>query len=213
MSKYISNSEVMALFKKADKIKLSETDEEQMKRKVKAVHDKIVVSMSFMVYYYAKPYRNFSNYEDLIQEGFVGLIRAVDRFKWQMFPNFFVYSERWMLNGIKRGASRFDIVYNPDKSRVLYSSQEDVLMEDEFADTPEDEFLKRERHEVIGTTLSELNDRDGDIVMRMFGLGDHDKQSLRKIAPSHDISHERVRQIKNSVVSKLRKNSRLLELR
>jgi len=211
MSKYISNSEVMTLFKKVDEIRESEL-ENIAEKKSKDIHNKIVTSMSFMVYHYSKPYRKFSNYEDIVQEGFVGLIRAVDRFKWQMFPNFFVYSERWILNGVKRAASRFDVVYNPNKTRVVYASPSELGISDELFESPEDGFLEREKSRIIIDTLADFSERDGDIVKRLYGLGDYDKQSLRAVGPVHDISYERVRQIKDNVISKLRTKTRLLEL-
>ena len=210
--KYISNSEIMDLFKLVDEVKASDMSQEQIDSEVKKIHNKIVTEMSFLVYHFAKPYTRFPNYEDLVQEGFVGLIRAVNKFEWPRFPNFFVYSERWILNGIKRAASKFDVVYNPNRERTVYAEPHELGLEEESGVTPEEEFFTQEKRDVIVKVLAELPDRDREIVQRIFGIGDFQPQTLREIGPLYNLTHERIRQIKNNVITKLRKHSELAEL-
>ncbi len=213
MSKFMTNKDVIGLFKRVDELKSDNLPGEQISKEIKMIHDKIIKGLSFLVYSNAKSYRKFSNYEDLVQEGFIGLIRAVRRFDHNLFPNFFVYSERWIKHSIKRSASKFDVVYCPNKNRVVYAEPADIDKEEEVSETPEDVLFIKETEQKIEEVLNDFPDRDREIVKRIFGLGEFGSpQTLREIGPSYGLTHERIRQIKNKVISKLRKNESLNEL-
>lgn len=210
MSKVVSNSDIMEMFRDIDTfISTSDMTEEEKARVVKKKHDEIVESLSFLVYNKAKPYRNFPNYEDLVQEGFVGLIRSVKKFKHHMFPNFFVFSNQWITHYIKRAASRFDVVYNPNKSRVVYSepSEDEV----DLQPGPDEVLFDKECKNEIEQVLKELPEKERQIVKEIFGL-DCDPKTLREIGPQFNLTHERIRQIKNSVLDKLKKDDNICKL-
>lgn len=204
MRKRISNSEIMKLFQEAEEIKKSELSKNVLDSKVKKIHDSIIDKLSFLVYYNAKQYKKFTNYEDLVQEGFVGLIRAVKRFEYWRFPNFFVFADQWIRHSIKRSASRFDVVYNPNRSRVIYSEFKDSEVPTDSG--MEDGINKKDVIENVERMLSNYSTREKEIVQKVFGLNDCKTQTLREIGPQFNLTHERVRQIKNNVIRKLRKN-------
>jgi len=213
MSRPMSNSEAMELFKEADSIRNNKNlTQAEIDKQVKNIHDRLVSDLAFLVYSHARPYTRFPNYEDLVQEGFIGLLKAVRRFEWARFPNFFVYAEQWIRHHVKRSASRFDVVYSPNRERVVYAEPAELGIEESDDSTPEDTFFLKEKIEHINKVLDEFPERDREIVQRIFGLGGYPSQTLRDIGPIYNITYERVRQIKNSVISKLRKNQTLSEL-
>lgn len=213
MSRPMSNAEAMELFKQVDSIQKDKTlSKVEIDKKVKQIHDRLVSDLGFLVYTLARPYTRFPNYEDLVQEGFIGLLKAVRRFEYARFPNFFVYAEQWIRHGVKRAASRFDVVYSPNRERVVYAEPAELGVEELDDSTPEDTFFLKEKVEQIHKVLDEFPERDREIVKRIFGLGGYQTQTLRDIGPMYNITYERVRQIKNSVISKLRKNQVLNEL-
>lgn len=65
-------------------------------------------------------------------------------------------------------------------------------------------------HETLSTLLARLNDKERDVVQRRFGLSADDKQTLEEIGKHYGITRERVRQIENLSIKKLRE---LRELR
>ena len=204
MRKLVSNSEIMKLFKDVEEIKKSEADSSSVNKQIKQIHDQIIDKLSFLVYYNAKQYKKFPNYEDLVQEGFVGLIRAVKKFEHWRFPNFFVFADQWIRHSIKRSASRFDVVYNPNRSRVIYSEFKDSEVQ---TDTGlEDDISKKDIMENVERILGNYSSREREIVQKVFGLNDCKDQTLREIGPQFNLTHERVRQIKNNVIRKLRRN-------
>jgi len=213
MSRFMSNADTLKLFEEVNELKADSTLPEEIRnREIAAIHNRIVEGLSFLVYSNTKLYKKFPNYQDLVQEGFIGLLRAVRKFDLHLFPNFFVYSERWIRHCVKRSASRFDVVYNPNRNRVVYAEPAEIGKEEESGETPEAFFFAKETSSKIEEVLSEFPDRDREIVKRIFGLGGHNPQTLREIGPLFDLTHERIRQIKNKVISKLRKSESLSEL-
>jgi len=185
-----SNSEIMDAFKQ-----LRCCGDMKYKRE-------IVRKTTTLVYSNCKMYKRYPNYEDLVQEGFVGLIRAVNMFNPNKFPNFFVYADRWILHYVKRSASRFDIVYNPHRIRVVYSEpdENDFIPED----NPEHQLLIKEEKEILYKEINKLSPKESSIIKKTFGVGEKPK-TLRAVALQFNISPERVRQIRNDIVAKLKK--------
>lgn len=211
--KNLNNNDVMQLFRDAEDIKADDSlTAEEKSKMVREIHDTIINGMTFLVRHKTKSYKNFPNYQDLVQEGLIGLIKAVQRFDCSRYPNFFKFSEQWIINYIKRSASKFDVVYNPSKERVVYSEPADLDIEEETEISPEEIFLHQERAEMINRVLSDLPDRDREIVQRIYGIGGYKPQTLREIGPLYNLTYERVRQIKENVVVKLRKDQNLNEL-
>jgi len=209
MSRYMNNDQTMDLFRSLDEIKNSTTLTQPEKEKcILDMHNKIINGLSFLVLSQVRRYRKFGNYEDILQEGKIGLIKAVKRFDHSRFPNFFVYAERWIKNHVRRTASRFDVVYNPNKSRVVYG---DAEIENEIDENgPEEVFFIKERRSIIASALGSLTDREGDVIERVFGL-DEEPQTLREIGPAFGLTHERIRQIKNEAILKLTRNTSLAD--
>jgi len=209
MSKFVTNNEIINVFKHIEELKNNGGGLEKRKEII-TLQNKIVSDLSFLVYFQARPYRKFSNYEDVVQEGLIGLLRAVRKFNINLFPNFFIYSERWIRHSVKRAASKFDVVYCPNKKRVVYTglaeSSEEVCV-----GSPEEDYAEKEKSQKIREVLNQLPDRDREIVEGIFGFGST-PQVLRKIGPMHNLTHERIRQIKNQVISKLKKNEVLNNL-
>ena len=70
--------------------------------------------------------------------------------------------------------------------------------------TPEDDFILDELQEEMGRALSLLTDRERDIVVRYYGLGTAETSSLEAIGQDINLSRERVRQIRNQALAKIR---------
>lgn len=212
MARFMTNSETIKLFEEINSIRRNNKDSDTRKnKKIAMIQEKIFIGLRFLVYNNVKFYRKFPNYDDLVQEGFIGLLKAIRKFNYELFPNFFVYSERWIRHYVKRAASRFDVVYCPNRNRVVYADPSEVG-EEELADSPEEEYIIKESVQKVREILNEFSDRDREIVERIFGLNNNNPQTLRDIGPSYDLTYERVRQIKNHVISKLRKNESLNKL-
>lgn len=70
--------------------------------------------------------------------------------------------------------------------------------------SPEEILRKRQDAEKIQAALKKLSPRERDIVERNFGLGDYETQSLEEISRLMNITKERVRQIRDNALKKLK---------
>lgn len=93
-----------------------------------------------------------------------------------------------------------------DKS--LYD--DDVTLADTLSDpedqTPDDKFVAGELMEELNNAMGLLSPREKDIVMRYYGLGSGGTASLETIGQDINLSRERVRQIRNQALSKMRQH-------
>lgn len=193
MSRRITNSEAIEKFK--------QLEHEEDGEKIKKIESELVAGCGFLVLGITKRYGGLSNYEDLCQEGYIGLLRAVRKFNYNKFPNFFIYANRWITNYVLKSAKRYDIVYNPDKKKTIYSEPKE---DDAILDVnQEDEFFEKERISVLNKILLRCNNTESEVLRRSLGANNGRCDSLRKIGNDLNISHEKVRQIKNNAVEKI----------
>lgn len=239
---------------------------------IKRVKHRIVESNLLLVVSIAKDHA-FGNaclsLLDLIQEGTIGLMTAVDKFNYRKGFRFSTYATWWIMQAIKRAIDQHSKtvrtpVYIAETRRainqtaqriaqrigrepnldelaeemgipknklldVLQSSRDtislDMPLEQEgdatFADlieaknspSPEQEVMDKIRTEVIEQVLSTLHPREARVIKMRFGLQDGTYYTLSQIGKLLDVSRERVRQIEEEALKKLRHHSRIQHLK
>ncbi|MHB8078281.1 MAG: sigma-70 family RNA polymerase sigma factor [Candidatus Krumholzibacteriia bacterium] len=75
---------------------------------------------------------------------------------------------------------------------------------DEDMPNPEQGYVAAELTSEMTAALGVLSRREREIVVRYYGLGDEDPASLEMIGQDIDLSRERVRQIRNQALAKIR---------
>ena len=70
------------------------------------------------------------------------------------------------------------------------------------------ELMKESLQREIERSLATLSDREKDVVMLFFGIGKKHGLTLEEIGTKFDLTRERVRQIKEKAIRRLRHNSR-----
>src|SRR5438128_576328 len=92
----------------------------------------------------------------------------------------------------------------------------DMRLEDLIEDqnvTPVDEMLIAQSfEEQLQTLLGQLDDKERVIIERRFGLGDREPQTLAEIGSEMNLSRERIRQIEERALGKLRRSQRAKQL-
>lgn len=83
----------------------------------------------------------------------------------------------------------------------------DILM-DEKAERADEKFSEREISEAIEAALSSLNQKEESVLRMYFGIGRGATSSLEDIGMKLGLTRERVRQIKEGALSKLRQATR-----
>ena len=89
---------------------------------------------------------------------------------------------------------------------------DDVTLADTLADpddlTPDEGFVLGELEQELNDAMTNLTDREKDIVTRYYGLGSVETCSLETIGQDIKLSRERVRQIRNQALNKMRQQGR-----
>lgn len=88
-----------------------------------------------------------------------------------------------------------EVMFNPDEPR------------------PDDQLMKGSLRLEIDRSLGTLTEREKDVVMLFYGIGCRNALTLEEIGQKYDLTRERVRQIKEKAIRRLRMTSRNKMLR
>lgn len=208
------------------------------------------------------------NYEDIVQHGMAGLIRAVELFDPEQGNKFSTYATWWIRQAITRGiandarlirlpvhmvekltkvwAVRARLMLNGDTPTIRQLSRaceldEKVVLDClrlgppdlpsldmkigdgetslgdllDKADPEMDPFRKVEYVQLqqqLSAILATLSEREAGVISMRFGLVTGDSMTLDEIGIIYDVSRERIRQIQEKTMKKLRHPSRSLAL-
>jgi RNA polymerase primary sigma factor len=86
------------------------------------------------------------------------------------------------------------------------------LIQDEHVTPVDEALIARSFEEQLQTLLSQLDDKERVIIERRFGLGDREPQTLAEIGTDMHLSRERIRQIEERALGKLRRSQRAKQL-
>lgn len=156
--------------------------------------------------------------EDLVSEGNLGLLHAVEKFDLSKDAKLTTYAVWWIKYYItefieKRQESivneRDDELLNTKSNSQECTDEEDenvTLGETVMSSEAYDEINEREKSykDIVNKILPVLNDRERVIVASYYGIGDKETKNLEDISKVFKISKERVRQIKEAAMRKLR---------
>ena len=83
------------------------------------------------------------------------------------------------------------------------NSLRDVI-EDNNQDSPDEDLMKESLVQEIANFLSSLSKREAEVIKLSFGIGNHHKATLEEIGERFNLTRERIRQIKEMALRKLR---------
>ena len=177
--------------------------------------DKIITSNLKFVARVVKPYQGLGlSYADLIGEGNCGFMKAIDKFDYKLGYKTISYSVWWIRQTIlealkKRNALKGDKLPDDsdqnDDTESMYCDGESVNDTSAYADTQTSATLaKMETSDVTRALMACLTDRESMVITKYFGLGDEDEMTLEEIGDEMGLTKERVRQIKEKAMRKMR---------
>jgi RNA polymerase primary sigma factor len=207
---------------------------------------------------------------DLVQEGNIGLMKAVDKFNYRLGHKFSTYATWWIRQSITRAIAdqgrtiripvhmveamnrvlkvaneltkrlgREPSVHELAKelktpvakvTQILKAAQEPISLEASIADnkdavlnkfiedknavSPDEDVMKHNLREVTSSALQSLSPREQEIVRMRYGLNETGKEyTLQEVGEIFQVTRERIRQIEEKALLKLRSPYRSNKLR
>ncbi len=242
----------------------------EMVEKGREAREVLTVSNLRLVVSIAKRYMNRGlSFLDLIQEGNMGLMKAVEKFDYARGFKFSTYATWWIRQAVTRaiadqsrtiripvhmietardlkrakheytqkyGATptledlsrltgmsidkikRVENVsqYTASLERPIGEENEDTLgdfIEDPNSPSPTKETFRMFLKEQLDRALSQLDERESEILKLRYGLEDSHPRTLKDVSLKFNITRERVRQIEIKAIEKLKHPSRRAELK
>ena len=221
-------------------------------RRYSEIRGKLALANMRLVAHVAKRFRDRGiSYSDLLQEGFCGLLEAIDRFDLTHETKLATYATWWIRQSMQRAvaAGAYPVRLSPRHLRQLAQSQDEIdlgvpgqaptsasghepslemihlihtatrptvsldatfdaesgfsllqTMSDPEGDRTDDV----DRDEAVTRLLEVLRPREQQVLALRFGLGGNGRLSLSQVGKVLEVSKERVRQIQDRALEKLR---------
>lgn len=231
-------------------------------RELKNIRQQTISANTGLVAFVAHKYKtNNLSFDDLMQEGLVGLIKAVDRFDAERGICFSTYAIYWIKQAISRLIVKQEkIVRLPvalaEKASVVFEAMRNCYLkterwpsvaelkaccdlseqeiktissyyqsthsldatigdEDDGLDLmakmqqhqfslPLDELIDNDLAQYVDKAVASLPEKQAAILTMRFGLRDHTEMTLQAVADQLHVTRERVRQIQNEALKKLK---------
>ena len=192
--------------------RLTRREEQILSEKIKkgdeqALNKLVYHNLRFVVNI-AKNYRNNNvPFADIISEGNLGLIRAAHKFDSTKGVKFISYAVWWIKNSINECIEK----YNRDNETLSYDDytiNKCTDLDHKFEQINEDFEEKinniQSRKDAIESLMKCLHEREIKILTLFFGLNGGREMTLEEVGKEMCLTNERVRQIKDSALSKLK---------
>jgi RNA polymerase primary sigma factor len=178
----------------------------------------LVMDNLALVQHVAGPYRGRGvDDEDLVQDGVVGLLEGLDRFDEARGCRWTTYTTWWVRmrvqQGVARGAYPVALTHRAlqalagnvpttegTRAAILGACRPGVDPADLEAERDRDADPRLDTDDLLRC----LDPRSRDILSRRFGLGGNPPQSLSQVGRALGISKERVRQVQDAALARLR---------
>lgn len=191
---YVNNDYVLAILRE---LKIAENKNEILAPLMK--------KLNYLVQSRIKGYRNKNVYTDLLQEGRIGLLKAIEDFDETRGPNFFKFA-CWHIQHKIRMYLKWD-------KKIYKEINEDTFQSYEYEESSQDKYERQETKQVILKELDNLPNIEKKVLIMRFGIYDSDTYCFREIGEHVSLSKQRIEQIEKHALNKLKNNEEIQNMR
>jgi RNA polymerase sigma factor (sigma-70 family) len=188
----------------------NETGDTKIKAQLKCHEQICIEKFKYLVTMKTSRYKAFSNYDDLNQEGFEALIKAMKTFK----PNkgsFFAWAHNYIGTRISRSANLHTTIRFPLKVAKATTPHKEsvmpVLIEERFC--PDKELEQSQTTSAVYNAISVLNQDQREIINLAFGFDGDKPMSINKICKKLNISRLSCIKTINNSLSIMKENIKI----
>ena len=209
------------------------------------------------------------DFSDLVQDGNIGLMKAVDKFDYRLGNKFSTYATNWIQQGISRSIAdqartiripvhMIDNIHKIQRasrqfmhkygrqptaeelSKIIYLPVEKIhkalkvnlkpmsldapvgteddssrseIIADETAKNPFTSAAQKNLRKIVTQILSELDPKEETVLRQRFGMSTNKTSTLEEVGEYIGVTRERIRQIEQKALNKLKHPSRARKLR
>lgn len=188
----ITEQEAQELVTKYKRLKKSAESDESVKLELKK-HESICISkLKYLVTMKVGKYKNFNNYEDLIQEGYEALLKGIKTYE-SSKGSVFWWLHKYIDTRISRSANLHTTIRYPLKVAKQQAPYKEFNMPNliEEIDCPDKKLEEHQSIQLINNNLKYLSEKQKEILSLAFGFNDK-ICSINKIAKKTNLSRSAV---------------------
>jgi len=196
------------------------TNKKSDHRKYNIAFNKAMSRFGYIVDIHSFKYKSFPNYQDIIQEGKIGLAFALEKFNPERSKNFFRIANWYCKTRIKRSANKHCVVNTSLNSteRATINRIQDLNLVITSKENPLKSFEKEDLFLKLRKAVKSLKNPHRTIVCLYYGINLEEVDCLDKFMTIHKISRilkiekEDIELMLNEAHSTLAKDNQLLSL-
>lgn len=191
--------------------RFKDTGDSKIETQLKQHEHLCIEKFKYLVSMKTGRYKAFSNYEDLNQEGFEALVKAMKTFKLNK-GNFFAWAHNYIGTRISRSANLHTTIRYPLKVAKANAPHKETIMpiqiEERFC--PDKELETSQVNLAIQNAISNLPfTEQKEIINLAYGFGGDKPMSINKICKKLNISRLNCIKLMNGALSLMKENIKI----
>lgn len=174
----------------------------------KRMEDFLIEKLEYLVYSVIRKYKQFDNYDDLYQEGMIGLVKAVRKYNPEMSFHFVRYAIWWIKARVMRSIKKINLVPSNNEeisrlSMICSDIDDDYMIESN--ESQEKELVYREEIDNLNRIINNLPPQQQELIKLRYGLNIEKREhSLGSIGKKMCINREEIRVLETQALSEIK---------